>query len=81
MVLLVPSLSLLYLFLKVFYLFIFYLFGDYFLSFLFLIFIAVQLLYNVVLVSAVQQSESAVRIHIAPVFWISFTFRSPQSTE
>ena len=45
------------------------------------IFIGVYLLYNVVLVSTVQQSESAIRIHIAPLFWISFPFRSPQSTE
>ena len=33
------------------------------------------------LVSAVQQSESAVCIHISPLFWISFPFRSPQSIE
>ena len=33
-----------------------------------LIFIGVQLLYNVVLVSTVQQSESAIRIHISPLF-------------
>ena len=38
-------------------------------------------LYNVVLVSTVQQSESVIRIHISPLFWISFPFRSPQSTE
>ena len=43
--------------------------------------IGVQLLYNVVLVSAVQQSESAIHIHISPSFWISFPFRSPQTTE
>ena len=49
--------------------------------FFFLIFTEVWLLYNVVLVSAVQQSESAIRIHISPLFWISFPFRSPQSTE
>ena len=36
---------------------------DYFLK---LIFIGVQLFYNVVLVSAVQQSESAVCMHISP---------------
>ena len=47
----------------------------------FLFFIGVQLLYNVVLVSAVQQSESAICIHISTLFWISFPFRSPQSTE
>ena len=49
--------------------------------FLKLIFIGVQLLYNVVLVSTVQQSESGVCIHISPLFWISFPFRSPQSIE
>ena len=32
-------------------------------------------------VSAVQQSESATCIHISPLLWISFPFRSPQSTE
>ena len=36
---------------------------------------------NVVLVSSVQQSESAIRIHIFPLFWVSFPFRSPQNTE
>ena len=40
-----------------------------------------QLLFNVMLVSTVQQSESALRIHTSPLFWISFPFRSPQSTE
>ena len=39
------------------------------------------LLYNVVLVSAIQQSESVTHIHISPLFKISFPFRSPQSTE
>ena len=34
-----------------------------------------------VLVSAVQQSESALHIHISPVSWISFPFRSPESVE
>ena len=39
-----------------------------------------QLLYNVVLFSAVQQSEPDIRI--PPLFWISFPFvRSPQSIE
>ena len=37
-------------------------------AFLKLIFIGVQLLYNVVLVSAVQQSESAICIHTSPFF-------------
>ena len=46
-----------------------------------LIFIRVQLFYNVVLVSTVQQSESAIHIHISSPFWISLPFRSPQSTE
>ena len=50
-----------------------------FILFLKLIFIEVQLLCNV-LVSTVQQSESAVRIHISLLFWISFPSRSPQST-
>ena len=43
--------------------------------------IGVQLLYNVVLVSAVQHSESAICTHISSLFWISIPFRSPQSTE
>ena len=46
-----------------------------------LIFTGVQLLFNVVLISAVQQSESAIHIHISPLFWISSPFRSAQSTE
>ena len=46
---------------------------------LFLIFIGVQSLHNIVLVSTVRQSESA--IHLSPLFWISFPFRSPQSLE
>ena len=41
----------------------------------------VQLLYKVVLVSAVQQSESATHVHIFPLFWISLLFMSPQSLE
>ena len=32
---------------------------------------------NVVLVSTVQQNESAIHIHISPPFWTSFSFRSP----
>ena len=39
------------------------------------------LLYNIVLVSAVQESESAVHIHIPPLFWISFPLKSPESNE
>ena len=46
-----------------------------------LIFIGVWLLYNVVLVAAVEQSESVTRILIYPLFWISFPLRSPQSAE
>ena len=49
--------------------------------FLKLIFIGVLLLYNVKLDSAVQQTESVIHIHIPPLFWISFPFRSPQSIE
>ena len=67
-----------------FFSFLFFL--SFFLSFsslcsFFKIFIGVYLLYNVVLVSTVQQSESAIRIHVSNLFWISFPFRSPQSTE
>ena len=36
------------------------------------------MLYNVLLVSAVHQSESAFHIHIPPLFWTSFPIRSPQ---
>ena len=39
------------------------------------------MLYNVVLVSALQQSESAIYTHISLLFWISFPFRSPQIAE
>ena len=39
------------------------------------------LLYNVVLISTVQQSESAVLIPVSPLFWISFPFGSLQSVE
>ena len=44
--------------------------------FLKLIFVGVDLLYSVVLVSALQQSESAIHIHISPL-WSSFPFRVP----
>ena len=47
--------------------------------FVFIGFIGVELLYHVVLVSAVQQSESARCTHIYCLFWISFPVRSPQS--
>ena len=40
-----------------------------------------SLLYNSVLVSAVQQSESVIHIHIAPLLYISFPFRSLKSIE
>ena len=48
---------------------------------IFKVFIDVQLLYNLVLVATVQQSESAIQILIFSLFWISFPFRLPQSTE
>jgi len=37
----------------------------------------VELLHNVVLVSTTEQRESAICIHTAPLFWISFLLRSP----
>ena len=43
--------------------------------------IGVQLLYNVVLLATVQQSQSAICIHISPFLGISIPFRSPHSTE
>ena len=46
-----------------------------------LICIGVQLLYNFVLVSVVQQSEFGICIHTSLLFWIYFPFRSPQSIE
>ena len=36
------------------------------------------MLYSIVLVSTVQQSESAITIFIFTLFWISFPFRSPR---
>ena len=39
------------------------------------------LLYNVMLVSAVQKSESVIHICISPLFWISFPLGSSQSIE
>ena len=47
------------------------------------IFIGVELLSNLALVSAVQQSESGIRTHIFHFlfFWISSPSRSPQSTD
>ena len=38
------------------------------------------MLQNVVIVFSTQQNESATDIHIAPLLWISFPFRSPEST-
>ena len=35
----------------------------------------------VLLVSTEQQGQSAICTHISPLFWISFPFRPPQSTE
>ena len=46
-----------------------------------LIFIGVYFLYNVVLVSTVQQSDSTIHIHLSPLFLIAFLLSSPQSTE
>ena len=40
-----------------------------------------SLLYNVVLVSAVQRSESALCLRLPPLFWIFFPFRSLKCTE
>ena len=45
------------------------------------IFIGVQLIYNVVLVSGVQQSESVIHIHISTLFKILFPHRSLKSIE
>ena len=44
-------------------------------------FFLIVLLYSVELVSAVQQSESAIYIHLSSLFWISCPFRSPESIE
>ena len=44
-------------------------------------FIGVQLIYNVVLVSVVQQSESVMHTHISTLFQILFPCRSLQSIE
>ena len=47
----------------------------------FLDFIGMQFIYNVVLVSAVQQSESIIHIHISILFQILFPYRSLQRIE
>ena len=39
--------------------------------FFFLIFIGVELIYNVLLVSGIHQSESVIHIHISTLFYIS----------
>ena len=46
-----------------------------------LIFIGVYLIYNVVLVSSVHQSESVIHLHIYTFFSILFPYRSLQSIE
>ena len=48
---------------------------------LFKIFIGIQLIYNVVLVSGVQQNESVTHIHIFTLFLILFPHRPLQSIE
>ena len=45
------------------------------------IFIGIELLYHLILVSVVHQSQSIIGIHRSLHFWIAFPFRSPQSTE
>ena len=50
-------------------------------TFLKLTFVEVSLLYNVVLASTIQQSKSAICVHISTLFWIPVRFWSPQSTE
>ena len=45
------------------------------------IFIGVQLIYNVVLVSALQQSESVIHIHVSSLFYILFLYKSLQSLQ
>ena len=49
--------------------------------FLKLIFIELQLIYNVVFVYSLKQSESVVHIHISTLFKILFPYRSLQNTE
>ena len=55
--------------------------ADSLLDFSFFFYIGVQLIYNVVLVSAVQQSDSVIHIHISILFQIPFPFSLLQSTE
>ena len=47
----------------------------------FLIFIGVELIYNGVLISAIQESESVIHIHISILFQILFLFRLLQTIE
>ena len=53
----------------------------YFFSRIFAFFIGVYMLYNIMLVSTVQQSGSATHIHTSFLPWIVFLLRSLQSTE
>ena len=46
---------------------------NFFFNFLF--YIGVQLIYNVVLVSDVQQSDPFIRIHVSLLFWVLFSIR------
>ena len=52
-----------------------------FLFFKFLFYIGVYLIYNVVLVSGIQQSDSVLHIHMSILFQILFPYRLLQSTE
>ena len=45
------------------------------------LFIGVWLFYNVVLVFAIQKSESVIHIQNPRLFWIPLPFGAPQSTE
>ena len=51
------------------------------LKYIYIYIIVIWLVYSAVLVSTVLQSESAMFIHISPLFWIFFPFMSPQSDE
>ena len=50
-------------------------------KFFIFIFIGVELIYNIVLVSGVHQSESVIHIHTAFLFQILFPYRSLQNIE
>ena len=43
--------------------------------------LTLSLLYDVALVPAVQCRESAICLHLSPLFGVSFPLRSPQSIE